>query len=88
MIPAGAVSATTRYSSPKYADPQQWLCRPDLPESRCRADLGATEIHPDHPRAPAPHVPAASTKVDCFYVYPTVDLGVVPGNLKGISSIS
>jgi Protein of unknown function (DUF3089) len=80
VTPSGAVSATTRYSSPKYADPKQWLCRPDLPESRCHAELGATEIHPDHSRSPAPHVAAAPAKVDCFYVYPTVDLGLVPGN--------
>jgi hypothetical protein len=80
ITPTGAVSVTTRYSSPKYADPKEWLCRPDLPESRCRADLGATEIHADHSRAPAPHAPAAAPKVDCFYVYPTVDLGAIPDN--------
>ncbi len=87
VIPPSAVSATTRYSSPKYSDPAEWLCRPDLPASRCRADLGATEIRPDHSRAPAPHVAAASTKVDCFYVYPTVDLDAVPGNHTDFSDL-
>ena len=68
------------YSSPHYADDKSWLCRPDLPSDGCRVDLTATEIHPDRSRTIVPFVPAAAPKVDCFYVYPTVDHSVVPGN--------
>jgi hypothetical protein len=80
VMPPGLHSPYTGYASVKYADPQSWLCRPDLPADRCRVDLTATEIRPDRSRAVVPHVPAARAKVDCFYVYPTVDLGVIPGN--------
>ena len=68
------------YSSSKYAEASRWLCRPDLPADRCRIDLSATEIHPDRSRSVVPHVAATAPKVDCFYVYPTVDLGLLPGN--------
>jgi len=57
-----------------------WLCRPDLPTDACRVDLDATEIRPDGTHVVVPFVPAAAPPVDCFYVYPTVDVGMVPGN--------
>ncbi len=76
VTPGGAAG----YASPKYADGSRWLCRPDLPADRCRIDLTATEIHPDGSRTIVPHAPATANKVDCFYVYPTVDFDDVPGN--------
>ena len=60
--------------------PESWLCRPDLPTDACRGDLDVTELRPDGSRVVVPFVPAAQPKVDCFYVYPTVDLKMVPGN--------
>lgn len=63
-----------------YDDPQMWLCRPDLTDDACRGDLDATEIRPDGSRVVVPFVPAAAPTVDCFYVYPTVDASIVPGN--------
>jgi hypothetical protein len=64
----------------RYEEPAMWLCRPGLPTDACRVDLDATEIHPDGSRVVVPFVPAAKAPVDCFYVYPTVDVGMVPGN--------
>jgi hypothetical protein len=72
--------AAAGYASARYGDDRWWLCRPDLPSDACRADLTATEIHPDGSRTVIPYAPAADPKVDCFYVYPTVDMGVFPGN--------
>ena len=80
VVPPGVHSPFTGYASARYADPKAWLCRPDLPAGACRADLTSTEIRPDRSRAVVPHVAAAPARVDCFYVYPTVDLGVLPGN--------
>src|SRR5258706_4727307 len=63
-----------------YERPEMSLCRPDLPNDACRVNLDATELRPDGSRVVVPFVPAAKTSVDCFYVYPTVDLTMVPGN--------
>jgi hypothetical protein len=79
-LPPATPAGYAGYSSPKYADGRQWLCRPDLPADHCRIDLTTTEIHPDLSRTVVPHVPAAAPQVDCFYVYPTVDLSPFPGN--------
>jgi hypothetical protein len=57
-----------------------WLCRPDLPHDACRIDLTATELREDGPRVVVPHAPAVRPAVDCFYVYPTVDMSIFPGN--------
>jgi hypothetical protein len=64
----------------RYEDPSMWLCRPDLPTDACRVDLDATELRADGTHVVVPFVPAAAPSVDCFYVYPTVDVGMVPGN--------
>jgi pimeloyl-ACP methyl ester carboxylesterase len=79
-MPAGLRPPFRGYSSAKYSDPAAWLCRPDLPSDPCRTDLTATELLPDGTRAVVPFVPASEPKVDCFYVYPTVDLSLFAGN--------
>ena len=63
-----------------YDDAEMWLCRPDLPTDACRGDLDVTELRRDGSRAIVPFVPSPSPAVDCFYVYPTVDPSMVPGN--------
>jgi len=88
-ISPAAVSPFTGYRSAKYANPAMWLCRPDLPlgADHCRVDLTATEIRPDGSRVAVSYVPAAAPKVDCFYVYPTVDLGIVADNHTDFSDV-
>jgi hypothetical protein len=63
-----------------YDDATSWLCRPDLPDDACHGNLDATELRPDGTRQVVPFVAAENPDVDCFYVYPTVDVGMVPGN--------
>jgi hypothetical protein len=63
-----------------YDDPTAWLCRPDLPADACRGNLDATELHPDGTRTIVPFIAAENPAADCFYIYPTVDTGMVPGN--------
>lgn len=68
-------------AAPARAPRVAWLCRPDRPSDPCRdADLSATELRADGSRAIVAHTPNPAPRVDCFYVYPTVDLELVPGN--------
>lgn len=92
-IPQGLQSPFTGYVSPLYAQPREWLCRPDLPADPCRtADLSATvfdgevlDAQGHRPILRAP--PATAPEVDCFYVYPTVDLRFLPGNHDDFSDL-
>jgi hypothetical protein len=77
-----------RTSSADYADGKMWLCRPDLPSDACRVDLTTTVLEPDGTRTVEAHTPAHDAPVDCFYIYPTVDLGVVPGNHTDFNDLS
>jgi hypothetical protein len=73
-------------SAPGSASASPWLCRPDLPSDPCRsADLTATELRPDGSRVRVAHHAAEHPAVDCFYVYPTVDLELVPGNHEDLT---
>lgn len=68
------------YRSQVYASNSMWLCRPGLEVDNCFADLDATEVLPDGSLRVAPHAPAVEPAFDCFYVYPTVNLSLDPGN--------
>jgi hypothetical protein len=59
------------YSSPVYADPASWLCRPDT-DDPCDEDLDATVVEADGTTRIQRFKRAKQPKVDCFYVYPTV----------------
>jgi hypothetical protein len=87
--PAGApASSSARAPAPSSSSSSAWLCRPDLPTDPCRsADLTATELRPDGSRLLVAHHPAPSPTVDCFYVYPTVDLELVPGNHDDLADV-
>jgi hypothetical protein len=72
--------------SSHYANPASWLCLPGRSDA-CTVDLSATEIHPDGSRSLEHFEAAAAPKADCFYVYPTVDLSLIPGNHDDFSSL-
>ncbi len=62
--------------------PVTWLCRPGMPGDACEgADRTSTELRTREVR---PYVPAALPDVDCFYLYPTVDMELVPGNHEAL----
>ena len=82
VSPGGLRSPYTGYSSEIYRDDKMWLCRPDLPFDVCRGDATATELRPDLSRDVVPSTAAPRPDIDCFYVYPTVDLALLPGNAK------
>jgi hypothetical protein len=62
-----------------YSAVSSWVCRGDQPTDACRQDMDATELRPDGSRVRIPFTPAANPDVDCFYVYPTVDLRMTLG---------
>ena len=76
------------YKSERYSDDALWLCRPGLAVDQCLANpLDATEILADGSVAIEPFEAALDPDVDCFYVYPTVDLTLTPGNHTDFSDI-
>ena len=75
------------YRSQRYIDPSMWLCLPGRTDDTCNRDLSATEIRADGSRVVVPQEAAKDAEVDCFYVYPTVDLGIIPGNHDEFSDL-
>ena len=67
-----------------YASKDLWLCRPDIENDHCdTADLSTTEIQPDGTMVVLDEVaPSPDAEVDCFYVYPTVNFSLEPGNTE------
>jgi hypothetical protein len=80
------------FKSARYADEQQWLCRPDqttTPNQCAVNDLTATVVLPNNTLAPEiVGPPRPEPDYDCFYVYPTVDLSVTPGNHTDFSDLA
>jgi hypothetical protein len=84
--PPGPVDRFAGYTSEVYAQDQNWLCRPGTTAANaCTGDAGdRTVIEADGSR----HVEPGSTldqsrptaRYDCFYVYPSVNLGDGTGN--------
>ena len=73
-------SPFTGFESAHYKDAANWLCLPGRLDA-CGADLDATELHADGTRVVVRDNPApAAESIDCFYVYPTVDLSLSPAN--------
>jgi hypothetical protein len=68
------------FVSVTYQKDEMWLCKPGIQPNYCDGEIDATEVVPDGTFAPLPHQPAVNPTVDCFYVYPTVDLDSYPGN--------
>jgi hypothetical protein len=86
--PQDLKSPFTGFESAHYKDPSTWLCLPGRLDA-CGADLDATELHADGTRVTVRDTPApGADKVDCFYVYPTVDLSLAPANHDSFSDLS
>ena len=59
------------YTSDVYADPANWICRPDT-DDLCEEDLDATVVEADGTLTEEPWEAADDPPIDCFYVYPTI----------------
>lgn len=66
-------------TNPDYSSFGVWACRPDTKNDACDIDLTAVEILPDGKTKIIPFTPAPDPAIDCFYVYPTVDMGLRAG---------
>lgn len=70
----------TTANTAKYADTNRWVCLPGRDDA-CSRDLQAKQLLADGSSVPVPAWPlATSSEVDCFYIYPTVTLNLIPGN--------
>ncbi len=93
VILAVAACAPSRSEQPRatddqlYRDPAWWVCRPDLASDACRGDLSTTVLAPTGERTIEPHA-ARDNDIDCFYIYPTVDLSLLPGNHVDFSNLA
>jgi hypothetical protein len=76
---ARAAEPYAGYSSPVYADPARWLCRPDT-DDVCDRDLDATIVRPNGRTRVERWRAARRPKVDCFYVYPTISTDPTPNS--------
>src|SRR3954469_18616559 len=91
LVVAGCATSRNeqvRTSDAAYRDPAWWVCRPDLPSDACRGDLATTILEPDGKRTVEAHAPARDAKLDCFYIYPTIDLSLLPGNHVDFSDLA
>jgi hypothetical protein len=80
-------SPFTGFESQHYREGSAWLCLPGRSDA-CAADLTATELLPDGSRREVQDTPSPDRdKVDCFYVYPTVDLGMGSANHDDFSDL-
>jgi hypothetical protein len=81
------VTATT--AAPGYANEAMWLCRPDVNDDPCSStDLSADVQARDLSVTPEPFEAATDPGFDCFYVYPTVEVGAAPANVTDLSDTS
>ncbi len=78
------------FQSERYSDPDLWLCLPGKTDDQCLVNsIDATVVEPDNSvRIETFEPPAKEPDIDCFYIYPTVDLSGVPGNHTDFSDIS
>jgi hypothetical protein len=86
--PADLKAPFTGYTSAHYADPASWICLPGHADA-CAANLDATDLRPDGAWVEVTERPAPTAdRVDCFYVYPTVDLRPWPASHTDFSDLS
>lgn len=78
--PTGPAALTQTPGGLRYDDPRSWLCLPGRQDA-CSGNLDMTDLRADGSRVVERDetVPGAD-QVDCFYVYPTVDMSLTPGN--------
>lgn len=82
------VADVIAFFSLEYANDANWLCRPGMAENQCFINsLDTTVVNPDTSTILEQHQGSNDHGVDCFYVYPTVDLSGTPGNHTDFSDI-
>jgi hypothetical protein len=81
---AELLAPSLRADSGVYEGPENWMCRPGLPNNPCTAKLSVTDVLPDGSKQRS-ELPATDDNkaADCFFAYATVDPGLFtpPRNL-------
>jgi hypothetical protein len=80
MAGAGGMAAPAMLTPADYTEDANWLCRPGLAGDACAVELSATEVLADGTQTVTSLPLAIEAEVDCFYLYPTVDMDMVPTN--------
>jgi pimeloyl-ACP methyl ester carboxylesterase len=76
-------------TSISYTTEEAWLCKPGISSDLClELDQTATWIKADSSFETVQHSNANNPDFDCFYVYPTVDMGSEPGNTEDLTDTS
>jgi hypothetical protein len=71
-----------------YEKDANWLCRPGMPGDHCTTDpIDSTIIKADGSTSVEPRAVAKNAQVDCFYVYPTVNLAPGGGNKTDLTNL-
>jgi hypothetical protein len=70
-----------------YLDPNMWICGAGTPHDYCLDPQTVTTIAPDGSKTTSMITAATNPKVDCFYIYPTVDASSPAGNRKDFSNL-
>ena len=74
------------YRSEVYADDARWLCKPGIAQDHCRTqELDSTIVRANGTEGPVARKIVEDAPVDCFYVYPTVNLAPGGGNKLDLS---
>jgi len=87
--PAIATTADDTLPPLDYAKDALWLCRPGLEVNHCETQLSVTELLPDGSSRAVDLNPEtmSDAEVDCFYVYPTVDIYGATGNRQDFGNL-
>jgi hypothetical protein len=76
------------YADGGYANPAMWLCGGGAAHDYCLDPQTATAILPDLTQTTSTLGPATPTPpIDCFYVYPSVDITDPAGNLPDFTNL-
>jgi hypothetical protein len=75
-------------SPANYADPSMWLCGANTTHDYCLDSQTVTTLAADGSKTTSMLTPAANPPIDCFYVYPTIDLSSAAGNVKDFSNLN
>jgi pimeloyl-ACP methyl ester carboxylesterase len=63
-----------------YSDPQLWACTHGSKSDICDEDYSLARVEADGSAVAEPYKQADDNGLDCFYIYPTMDMDVTAGN--------
>jgi len=86
--PSSDSGADAARSQVDYSDPTNWVCGTNASHDHCRDSQTVTEFHADGTQTTSTISGASSAALDCFYVYPTVDVADPAGNVENFDNLA